>query len=505
MDSLWHKDAIVYELPVQAFYDSNSDGHGDFLGLVEKLDYLRDLGVTAISLLPFYPSSPAGDGFRIAEYESVDPRCGTLRDFQTFLGEAHTRGMRVLIEQPLFHRHPGFDINDVSFRDGFVRVIRHWLDMGVDGLRFRGVTKALDGDPGHEIEKVHGLLRHIRQTVTQGYPGRALMADEPSQGEDGAGYFGAGDECHLALNSALTPRLFMALKQANRRAVVDILRQMPEIPSTCQWAVFLRNADELSLGTCNDREREYLYQAYAPDPQARLNGGIRRRLAPLVDNDRRRIELAYALLFSLPGTPVLYYGNEIGMGDNLFLPGCSSVRTPMQWSGMRNGGFSRADPARLYAPLNADPVFGYRAVNVEAQERQPFSLLNWMRRLIAVRREHKILAQGKVEVVEQRNEKVLAYIRRLGSQRILVVANVSGSAQSAQFLLGLHAGTQPVEILGGEAFPRIGAAPYSLTLAPYGFYWFTMDRASRDKGRRDPNVLAVDRGTDSGHAPGLVA
>ncbi len=250
----------------------------------------------------------------------------------------------------------------------------------------------------------------------------------------------------------------------------------------------------------------YLYQAYAPDRQARLNSGIRRRLAPLLDNDRRRIELAYALLLSLPGTPILYYGNEIRMGDNVFLPNCNSVRTPMQWSGMRNGGFSRADPGRLYAPLNADPVFGYRAVNVEAQERQPFSLLNWMRRLIAVRRQHKVLAQGRVEVVEQRNEKVLAYIRRLGNQRILVVANLSGGAQSAQFLLGLHAGTEPVEILGGEAFPRIGAAPYSLTLAPYGFYWFTMDRVSRElRGRRDPSVPAVDRGTDSGNAPGLVA
>jgi maltose alpha-D-glucosyltransferase/alpha-amylase len=414
--------------------------------------------------------------------------------------------MRVLIEQPLFHRQPGFDVNDVSFRDGFVRVTCHWLDMGVDGLRLRGVANALEGDRGHNVEKVHGLLRHIRQTVAQRYPGRALLADVPSHGEDGAGYFGAGDECHLAFNTALTPRLFMALKQENRRAVVDILRQMPEIPATCQWAIFLRNADELSLRTCNDREREYLYQAYAPDRQARLNSGIRRRLAPLLDNDRRRIELAYALLLSLPGTPILYYGNEIRMGDNVFLPNCNSVRTPMQWSGMPNGGFSRADPGRLYAPLNADPVFGYQAVNVEAQERQPFSLLNWMRRLIAVRRQHKVLAQGRVEVVEQRNEKVLAYIRRLGNERILVVANLSGSAQSAQFLLGLHAGTQPVEVLGGEAFPRIGAAPYSLTLAPHGFYWFTMDRVSRElRGRRDPSVPAVDRGADSGNAPGLVA
>jgi maltose alpha-D-glucosyltransferase/alpha-amylase len=305
---------------------------------------------------------------------------------------------------------------------------------------------------------------------------------------------------------ALAPRLFLALKQENRRAVIDMLREMPEIPTSCQWAVFLRNRDELRLDDCTDRERDYLYKAYAPDPQGRLNGGIRRRLAPLLENDRRRLELAYALLFSLPGTPVIYYGNEIGMGDNVFLAGCGGVRTPMQWSSARNGGFSRADPARLYAPLNADPVFGYRALNVEAQERQPFSLLNWTRRLIAIRNQHKTLGQGKIEFVEQRNEKVLAYIRRIGNQRILIVANLSGSAQSAEFLLGLHAGMQPVEILGGAAFPRIGATPYSVTLGPYGFYWFTIDRPRREAGRPvNTGVPASERQTSSAELPGLVA
>jgi len=370
------------------------------------------------------------------------------------------------------------DADRPRVRRVLLKVMRHWLDVGVDGVKLDGMLNLVEGEGhgGGKQPEPHTLMKEMRAPINEHCANRVLLAETNRLPDDAVTYFGDGDECHMAFNVSLMPRLLMALKQEDRRPVVQSLRDTPDIPAACQWALFLRGQDALSLALCTDSERDATYRAYAVDPHMRVNGGIYRRLAPLFENDRRRLELGYALQLSLPGSPVIYYGNEIGMVDNAYLGDSAGVRTPMQWSGDRNGGFSHADPVRLHAPVNADPVYGFQAVNVEAQQRQPFSLLNWMRRLIAVRRQHPAFGRGTIEYLEPRNQSVFAHVRRHGDERILVVANLSGKAQSVDLLLSQYAGTQPVELLGGTSFRRIGAGPYSLALGPYGFYWFLLGR-----------------------------
>ena len=414
----WYGNAVVYELPVWAFFDANGDGAGDFFGLTNKLDYVARLGVNALSLLPFYPSPLHDDGYDIADHAGVHPRCGTLGDFKDFLRKAHARNLRVIVELVVGHtsdRHQWFQAAR-SARPGSSKrlfyvwgVARHWLDLGVDGIRLNAIPDAEERD-GTRLDPpgpTHALLKALREMVDRRYRDRLLLAEVNRWPDDVVTYFGNGDECQMAFNFTLMPRLFIALKREDRRPVVDVFHKTPAIPPGCQWAHFLRNHDELTLDMCTDLERDDLYSAYAADPHMRLNQGIRRRLAPLLDNDRRRIELGYGLLFSLPGTPFVYYGNEIGMGDNIYLGGRNGVRTPMQWSADRNGGFSQADAARLYAPVNADSVYGYQGLNVEAQEQQPCSLLNWMRQLVAARRRHDTFGRGSTEFLDADNRRAV--------------------------------------------------------------------------------------------------
>ena len=478
MDSQWYKDAVLYELDVRSFYDSDRDGVGDLPGLTDKLDYLQELGVTALVLGRSQPASPY-DERNPAGNHSVPGGFASVQDLERLLAEARARGIRVITELLVNQSSDqALDVDHPRVRRVVLKVMRHWLDVGVDGLKLDGIPNLVEGE-GNGVGKLpqtHMLVKEMRALIDEHYADRVLLAETNRSPGDVATYFGDGDECHMAFNVSLMPRLLMALKQEDRRPVVHDLRRTPDIPASCQWALFLRDQDELSRALCTDSERDAIYQAYAVDPHMRVSGGICRRLAPLFENDRRRIELGYALLLSLPGSPVIYYGNEIGMGDNEYLGDRTGVRTPMQWSGDRNGGFSCADPARLYAPVNADPVYGFQVVNVEAQQRQPFSLLNWMRRLIAVRQQHPAFGRGTIEFLEPRNQSVFAYVRRHGDERILIVANLSGKAQSVDFLLSLYAGTQPVELLGGTSFRRIGAGPYSLALGAYGFYWFLLSR-----------------------------
>ncbi|MDY6917026.1 MAG: maltose alpha-D-glucosyltransferase, partial [Chloroflexota bacterium] len=540
-EALWYKDAIIYELHVRAFYDSDGDGVGDFKGLTEKLDYLQDLGVSAIWLLPFYPSPLKDDGYDIASYVDVHPDYGTLRDFRTFLREAGWRGLRVINELVLNHtsdRHPWFqrarragterrwrdfyvwsDRSDryadarIIFRDfessnwawdsaaksyywhrfyshqpdlnfdsrlvrqGIMRVVNFWLGMGVSGLRLDAVPYLYEreGTSCENLAETHAFLKDLRRHVDERFSNSMLLAEANQWPEDAAAYFGDGDECHMAYHFPLMPRMFMAIRMEDRFPIVDILQETPSIPPVCQWALFLRNHDELTLEMVTDEERDYMYRVYAHDAQARVNLGIRRRLAPLLNNDRKKIELMKSLLFSLPGTPVVYYGDEIGMGDNFYLGDRGGVRTPMQWNSDRNAGFSAANPQRLYLPITIDPEYHYEAVNVEAHQNNPDSLLWWMKRLIAVRKRFKALSRGSLELVFPENRKVLAFVRRYEDETILVVANLSRLAQHAFLSLGEHTGAVPIELFGGAEFPRIGDEPYFLTLSPYGFYWFSLE------------------------------
>lgn len=539
-DPLWYKDAIIYEVHVKAFFDANNDGMGDFEGLTQKLDYLHDLGVTAIWLLPFYPSPMRDDGYDISDYRTVHPSYGTLRDFRIFVREAHRRGMRVITELVINHtsdQHPWFqrarrarpdspwrnyyvwsdtdqkyadtriifldteksnwawdaDVKkyywhrfyyhqpDLNFDNPQVlrsvtRVMEHWLDMGVDGLRLDAIPYLCerDGTNNENLAETHQVIKRIRATLDSHYPDRMLLAEANQWPEDVRPYFGDGDECHMSFHFPLMPRIYMALAQEDRHPITDIMRQTPDIPDNCQWAIFLRNHDELTLEMVTDRERDYLWRYYAADARARLNLGIRRRLAPLLENDRRKIELLNSLLMSMPGTPILYYGDEIGMGDNIFLGDRDGVRTPMQWSPDRNAGFSRADPARLYLPPVMDAVYGYEAVNVEAQNRSPSSLLNWMKRLIAARKLHQAFGRGTLTFLYPGNRKVFAYIRELDHETVLCVANLSRASQPVELDLGKYKGRVPVELLGRSAFPPVGDLPYFVTLPGYGFYWFLL-------------------------------
>ncbi|GBD20299.1 Trehalose synthase/amylase TreS [bacterium HR28] len=541
-DPLWYKDAIIYELHVRAFYDSNGDGIGDFPGLTQKLDYLEDLGITAVWLLPFYPSPLRDDGYDIADYTDVHPAYGTLRDVKEFIREAHRRGIRVITELVLNHtsdQHPWFqrarraapgsvwrnfyvwsdtpekykeariifkdfetsnwawdpvakayywhrfyshqpDLNydNPAVRRAILRVVDFWMRLGVDGMRLDAVPYLYEreGTNCENLPETHAFLKELRRYVDSRYRNRMLLAEANQWPEDAVAYFGQGDECHMAFHFPLMPRLFMAIRMEDRFPIVDILSQTPPIPETAQWALFLRNHDELTLEMVTDEERDYMYRVYARDPVARINLGIRRRLAPLLGNNRRRIELMNGLLFSLPGTPVIYYGDEIGMGDNVYLGDRNGVRTPMQWSADRNAGFSTAPRQRLYLPVIVDAEYHYEAVNVEAQQANPHSLLWWMKRLIALRKQFKAFGRGSFEFIPVDNRKVLAYVRRYEQETILVVANLSRFVQWAELDLSAYRGLVPIELFGRIEFPPIGEEPYRVMLGPHSFYWFSLER-----------------------------
>ncbi len=543
-DQLWYKDACIYQLHVKSFFDSNNDGIGDFPGLISRLDYIADLGVNAIWLMPFYPSPLLDDGYDISEYRNVHPDYGTLADFRHFVRAAHARGIRVITELVVNHtsdQHPWFQRArrakegsarrnyyvwsetdqkyagtriifvdtersnwtwdpvagayywhrfyshqpDLNFDNPHVLqavlgVMRFWLDMGVDGLRLDAVPYLVEreGTSNENLPQTHAVLKRFRGEVDAIFPGRMLLAEVNQWPEDTKDYFGEGDECHMAFHFPLMPRMYMAIAREDRFPITDIMRQTPPIPNNCQWAIFLRNHDELTLEMVTDNERDYLWQTYAADRRARINLGIRRRLAPLLERDRRRIELMNSLLLSLPGTPVIYYGDELGMGDNIHLGDRNGVRTPMQWSPDRNGGFSRADPAALVLPPIMDPLYGYGAVNVEAQTRDPHSLLNWTRRMLAVRRRHPAFGRGTLTFLYPRNRKILAFLREFEGETLLCVANLSHSHQAVELDLSAFGGRVPVELNAGTPFPPIGELTYLLTLPPYGFYWFVLGTVS---------------------------
>jgi len=539
-DPLWYKDAIVYELHVRAFMDGNGDGIGDFAGLLQKLDYLQDLGVTCLWLLPFFPSPLRDDGYDISDYVSVHPSYGTIDDFQAFLAAAHDRGLQVMIELVMNHtsdQHPWFQAarhaapgsperdfyvwsdTDQKYRDAriiftdtqesnwtwdpvaqayfwhrffshqpdlnydnpqvveeMLKVLRYWLDLGVDALRVDAIPYLIEreGTSCENLPDTHVLVKRVRQEIDENYSNRMIMAEANQWPTDVRPYFGDGDECHMAFHFPLMPRIYMALRQEDRLPITDIMAQTPGIPDTCQWALFLRNHDELTLEMVTSDERDYMYLAYSADPRMRLNLGIRRRLAPLLDNNRRRIELLNSLLLSFPGTPVLYYGDEIGMGDNIYLGDRNGVRTPMQWNSDRNAGFSRATPARLYSPVIMDPVWGYEAVNVEAGQSDPSSLLHWMRNMIALRKLFRVFGRGTLQFLNPANRKVLAYLRRYDGEQVLCVANLSRFAQPVDLDLSELEGMVPVEMLGYVEFPVIGKQPYRLTPGGYSFLWLEL-------------------------------
>jgi maltose alpha-D-glucosyltransferase/alpha-amylase len=539
-DATWYRDAIIYEIHPKAFSDSNGDGVGDFRGLTERLDYLRDLGITALWLLPFYPSPLRDDGYDIADYAAVHHSYGTLRDFEVLLREAHRRGLRVITELVLNHtsdQHPWFqrarrapagsshrnyyvwsdsaaryldariifkdfeaanwtwdpiaqayywhrfyshqpDLNydHPPVRRAMLQLVDFWLRLGVDGLRLDAVPYLYEreGTNCENLAETHAFLKALRRHIDENFPNRMLLAEANQWPEDAVSYFGSGDECHMAFHFPVMPRLFMGIHMEDSFPIIDILEQTPSPPENCQWALFLRNHDELTLEMVTDEERDYMYRVYAHDPQARINLGIRRRLAPLLNNHRRKMELMNGLLLSLPGTPVVYYGDEIGMGDNIYLGDRNGVRTPMQWSADRNAGFSRANPQRLYLPIVIDPEYHPEALNVEAQQNNPHSMLWWMKRLIALRKRLRAFGRGSIEFLHPENRRVLAFLRAYQDERILVVANLSRFVQYVELDLGAHRGMAPVELFGNTQFPPIGDAPYFLTLGPHSFYWFVL-------------------------------
>ncbi len=541
-DPLWYQNAVIYELHVRAFKDSNADGIGDFTGLLQKLDYLQDLGVTCLWLLPFFPSPLKDDGYDISDYLNVHPMYGTIEDFQTFLDAAHYRDLQVMIELVVNHtsdQHPWFQAarqappnsperdfyvwsdTDQKYKDArviftdtersnwtwdpiakqyywhrffshqpdlnfdnprvieeIVKVMRYWLDMGVDALRVDAIPYLVerDGTSCENLPETHAVVKKLRQEIDAGYSNRMILAEANQWPTDVRPYFGDGDECHMAFHFPLMPRIYMALRQEDRLPITDIVAQTPAIPDSCQWGLFLRNHDELTLEMVTDDERDYMYLAYSADPRMRINLGIRRRLAPLVDNNRRRIELLNSLLLSFPGTPVLYYGDEIGMGDNIYLGDRNSVRTPMQWNADRNAGFSTATPARLYSPVIMDPVWGYEAINVEAQQSDTSSLFHWMRNMIALRKLFRVFGRGTIEFLNPANRKVLAYLRGYDGEQVLCVANLSRFAQPVDLDLSKLEGMIPVEMLGYVEFPAVERQPYRLTLAPYSFLWLELQR-----------------------------
>jgi maltose alpha-D-glucosyltransferase / alpha-amylase len=543
-DPLWYKDAIIYQLHVKAFFDSNGDGIGDFAGLTEKLDYLQDLGVTAIWILPFYPSPLKDDGYDIASYTGIHPSYGVMKDFRRFLSEAHKRGLRVITELVINHtsdQHPWFqrarrakrgsaardfyvwsdtpdlyreariifkdfetsnwswdpvanayywhrfyshqpDLNfeNPAVRETIFEILDSWVSMGVDGLRLDAIPYLYerDGTSCENLPETHAYLKELRAHLEARHPHRMLLAEANQWPEDAREYFGEeGDECNVAFHFPLMPRLFMSIAMEDRFPIIDIMAQTPEIPESCQWAIFLRNHDELTLEMVTDEDRDYMYRTYAEDPRARINLGIRRRLAPLLGNQRKRIELMNALLFSFRGTPIIYYGDEIGMGDNIYLGDRHGVRTPMQWSPDRNAGFSRVNPQKLYLPVIIDPEYHYEAVNVEAQQNNTQSLLWWTKRLIALRKQYRAFGRGTLEFFHPENRKVLVFARCFEEETILVVANLSRFVQYVELDLGRFRGMTPVELFGHTRFPEIGTQPYFVTLGPHNFYWFALEKS----------------------------
>ena len=537
----WYKLAVIYQAHVRTFYDSNGDGVGDFQGLDQKLDYLKELGIDTIWLMPFFPSPLRDDGYDISDYYSVHSSYGTLEDFRTFLKSAHARQIRVIIEMVLNHtsdQHPWFqqsrssqdnprrdwyvwsdtdtgysqtriifldtelsnwawdpisksyywhrffshqpDLNydNPAVREEMWNVMKFWLEIGVDAFRLDAVPYLVEreGTNCENLPETHGILKELRRKLDEQFPGKMLLAEANQWPVDLRPYFGDGDEFHMAFHFPLMPRMFMGVKLEDRKPITEILQQTPEIPPSCQWCLFLRNHDELTLEMLTTVERSYMNDTYARDMDMRLNLGIRRRLAPLLDNDRRRIELMHGILMSLPGTPNIYYGDEIGMGDNIKLGDRNGVRTPMQWSGGWNGGFSAAEPEKLYAPLIQDPVYGYPAVNVVSQKKTEHSLLNWIARIIAVRKTTSVFGAGSIEFLYPANHRILAYVRHLENETILVVNNLSNAAQAVELDLRRYKGNILIEMFGKNIFPRVGDLPYLLTLGPYQFYWFRLRR-----------------------------
>ncbi|MDO9521183.1 MAG: maltose alpha-D-glucosyltransferase [Pseudohongiella sp.] len=554
-DPLWYKDAVIYQVHVKSFFDANNDGIGDFAGLIAKLDYIADLGVNTLWLLPFFPSPQRDDGYDISDYRQIHPDYGKMSDVRRFIAEAHKRSLRVIFELVINHtsdQHPWFERarrakrgsaarnfyvwsdDDKKYADTRIifldteksnwtwdpvagqyfwhrfyshqpdlnfdnpqvlkevlAIMRFWLNLGVDGLRLDAIPYLIerDGTNNENLPETHVVLKKIRAELDRLYPDRMLLAEANQWPEDTQLYFGGnenneGDECHMAFHFPLMPRMYMALAQEDRFPITDILRQTPEIPANCQWAIFLRNHDELTLEMVTDNERDHLWNYYAADRRARINLGIRRRLAPLMERDRRRIELLHSLLLSMPGTPTLYYGDELGMGDNIFLGDRDGVRTPMQWSIDRNGGFSKADPARMVLPPIQDPLYGYHTVNVESQLADSHSLLNWTRRMLMVRKQQKAFGRGVLRMLAPANRRILAYLREYSGENgnqesILCVANLSGAAQPVELDLGAFFGKVPVEMTGSSAFPPVANLPYQLSLPPYGFYWFYLSEPSQ--------------------------
>ncbi|HEY6483298.1 MAG TPA: maltose alpha-D-glucosyltransferase [Steroidobacteraceae bacterium] len=557
-DRFWYKDAVIYEVHVRAFFDSNDDGAGDFAGLTRKLDYIQDLGVNTIWLLPFYPSPGKDDGYDIADYHNIHPQYGTRGDFRLFVREAHRRGLRVITELVINHTsdaHPWFQAarqaplsskkrdyyvwsdnpdryagTRVIFRDtetsnwaldplsrqyywhrffshqpdlnfdnphvvrAVIHIMEYWLDQGVDGLRLDAIPYLLEreGTSNENLRETHEVVKRFRKVIDEHYADRMLLAEANQWPEDVRDYFGEGDECHMAYHFPLMPRMYMAIAQEDRHPIVEIMEQTPDIPESCQWAIFLRNHDELTLEMVTSRERDYMYKMYAADPRARLNLGIRRRLAPLMENDPDRIKLMNSLLLSMPGAPIIYYGDEIGMGDNVFLGDRNGVRTPMQWSPDRNAGFSRADPQQLYFPPIMDPIYGYEAVNVEAQTRDRSSLLNWMKRMLQVRKSSQAFGRGTLRFIRPGNRKVLVYLREYAGDVILCVCNLARSAQPVEVELAEFKGAVPTELIGRTPFPPIGELPYLLTLHGYGFYWFQLSREVQPPAWHDERLQRED-------------
>jgi maltose alpha-D-glucosyltransferase/alpha-amylase len=536
-DGRWYKDGIFYEVYVRGFFDSNGDGNGDLRGLIEKLPYLSDLGVTCVWLMPILASPLKDDGYDVADFRAIHPTLGTIADFEALTAAAHGHGIRIITDLVLNHtsdQHPWFqqarrdrasprrdyyvwsdtterypgariifkdtehsnwtwdqvagqyywhrfyghqpDLNydNPAVRQEILDVMAYWLDRGIDGFRVDAVPYLCerDGTNCENLSETHVFCKEMRRFVDERYPGTLLLAEANQWPRDLMAYFGDGDEFHAAFNFPLMPRMFMAIRREEAWPIIEIMDQMPSIPSACQWALFLRNHDELTLEMVTDEERDYMYAEYAKDPRTRLNLGIRRRLAPLVDYDRRQMELLYGLLFTMPGSPVLYYGDEIGMGDNIYLGDRNGVRTPMQWTGDRNAGFSRSDPSQLYQAVLLDPICHYQATNVEAQLRSPTSLLQWLKRLIRVRKRYPAFGRGTLKFVSCENRRVVAYLREYLDQTLLIVNNLSAFAQAAALDLRGHAGSIPIELLGNQVFPTIGEHPYILTLSPHSFFWF---------------------------------
>jgi maltose alpha-D-glucosyltransferase / alpha-amylase len=537
-DPLWYKTAVFYELYVRGFQDGSGDGSGDFRGLTERLDYLKWLGIDCIWLLPIFPSPLRDGGYDVSDYFSILPSYGTLGDFYEFLEAAHDRGIRVIADLVMNHtsdQHPWFqearrpgsskrdwyvwsdtdqryldarvifvdteasnwtwdpeaqafywhrffshqpDLNyaNPEVQEAMMEVIRFWLDMGLDGFRLDAVPYLFEreGTDSENLPETHEFLKRVRKEVDSKYENKLLLAEANQWPPDVVPYFGDGDECHMAFNFPVMPRMFMGLRREDRTPIIEIMNRTPKIPDTAQWGLFLRNHDELTLEMVTDEERDYMYNEYAKDPRMRRNIGIARRLAPLLDNGRRQMEMLYSLLFSLPGSPVVYYGDEVGMGDNIYLGDRDGVRTPMQWSSDRNAGFSRADPAALYLPLLMDPVYGYQAVNVEAQERVATSFLHWLRRLLQVRKQHPVFGMGDYEPLYPENRRVFAFTRQLGADVVLVVANLSRFAQPVELDLSRWTGLVPEEMFGRTPFPIIDNRSYRLAMGPHGFYWFRL-------------------------------